>query len=127
MTSAVKSLANEQAHNLVDPIERTVEIPDAVANDFMVAMAEDSTGIDDLIFRDRTIAEYEGFFTDMMRAFAGQLSHTDFFKKYDSFFEGSKRLWSEDWEVDIWNAYVDEYNPEPLDLYDYNGVKRSDF
>ena len=127
MTTAIKSLAQEHAHSLVHPVERTVEIPYSVANDFMIAMAEDGENLEDLIFQDRSSAEYVMFFADMMRAFAGQISHKDFFTKYDAFFEEGKRVLSEDWEAEIWNAYVDEYNPAPLDPYDYYGVKRSDF
>jgi hypothetical protein len=43
----------------------------------------------------------------MAKAFAGKMSHDDFFIKYEPYFDIAKRFIMDDLDSKIWNRYVD--------------------
>mgnify|MGYP000026266518 FL=1 len=114
--------------NLVDPKNRCVEATDQAANQLVIAWTEETPyELQEMMFCESTELECQQFHVDMAKAFAGQMSHDDFFIKYEHFYDVAKREIMDDLDSKIWNRYTDLHDVPALDIYDYNGVKRSDF
>lgn len=114
--------------NLVDPKNRCVEATDQAANQLVIAWTEETPyELQEMMFCESTEVECQQFQVDMAKAFAGEMSHDDFFIKYEHFYDIAKREIMDDLDSKIWNRYTDLHDVPALDIYDYNGVKRSDF
>ena len=114
--------------NLVDPKNRCVEATDQAANQLVIAWTEETPyELQEMMFCESTELECQQFQVDMAKAFAGEMSHDDFFIKYEHFYDIAKREIMDDLDSKIWNRYTDLHDVPALDIYDYNGVKRSDF
>ena len=114
--------------NLVDRENRCVEATDQAANQLVIAWTEETPyELQEMMFCESTELECQQFQVDMAKAFAGEMSHDDFFIKYEHFYDVAKREIMDDLDSKIWNRYTDLHDVPALDIYDYNGVKRSDF
>ena len=114
--------------NLVDPKNRCVEATDQAANQLVIAWTEETPyELQEMMFCESTEVECQQFHVDMAKAFAGEMSHDDFFIKYEPYFDVAKRFIMDDLDSKIWNRYTDLNDVPPSDLYDYNGVRREDF
>ena len=114
--------------NLVDRQNLCVEPTDAAANQLVIAWTEENPHeLQEFMFRDSPITAWEEFHVDMAKAFANEMSHDDFFLKYEKYYDIAKREIMDDLDSKIWNRYTDLNDVPPLDLYDYNGVRREDF
>ena len=114
--------------NLVDRENRCVEATDQAANQLVIAWTEETPyELQEMMFCESTELECQQFQVDMAKAFAGEMSHDDFFIKYEHFYDIAKREIMDDLDSKIWNRYTDLHDVPALDIYDYNGVKRSDF
>ena len=114
--------------NLVDPKNRCVEATDQAANQLIIAWTEETPyELQEMMFFESTELECQQFHVDLAKAFAGEMSHDDFFIKYEHFYDIAKREIMDDLDSKIWNRYTDLHDVPALDIYDYNGVKRSDF
>tara|TARA_R110001606_G_scaffold339596_1_gene487692 strand:+ start:62 stop:442 length:381 start_codon:yes stop_codon:yes gene_type:complete len=114
--------------DLVDPKNRCVEATDQAANELVIAWTEETPyELQEMMFFESTELECQQFHVDLAKAFAGEMSHDDFFIKYEHFYDIAKREIMDDLDSKIWNRYTDLHDVPALDIYDYNGVKRSDF
>tara|TARA_R110000822_G_scaffold308988_3_gene437667 strand:- start:361 stop:741 length:381 start_codon:yes stop_codon:yes gene_type:complete len=114
--------------DLVDPKNRCVEATDQAANQLVIAWTEETPyELQEMMFFESTELECQQFHVDIAKAFAGEMSHDDFFIKYEHFYDIAKREIMDDLDSKIWNRYTDLHDVPALDIYDYNGVKRSDF
>ena len=114
--------------DLVDRENRCVEPTDSAANELVIAATEESPDeLQELMFHESSHSAYAQFHVDMAKAFAGKMSHDDFFSKYEPYFDIAKRFIMQDLDSKIWNRYTDLNDVPPLDMYDYNGVRREDF
>ena len=114
--------------DLVDPKNRCVEATDQAANQLVIAWTEETPyELQEMMFCESTELECQQFHVDLAKAFAGNMSHDDFFIKYEHFYDIAKREIMDDLDSKIWNRYTDLHDVPALDIYDYNGVKRSDF
>lgn len=114
--------------DLVDPKNRCVEATDQAANELVIAWTEETPyELQEIMFFESTELECQQFHVDLAKAFAGEMSHDDFFIKYEHFYDIAKREIMDDLDSKIWNRYTDLHDVAALDIYDYNGVKRSDF
>ena len=114
--------------DLVDRENRCVEPTDSAANELVIAWTEETPyELTEMLFCESSEVEYQEFYIDMAKAFAGKMIHDDFFIKYSHYFDIAKREIMDDLDSKIWNRYVDLNDVPPLDMYDYNGVKREDF
>ena len=124
----VKDAIDANLDNLIDRENRCVEATDAAANKLVIAATQESPDeLQELMFHESSNAEYAQFHVDMAKAFAGKMSHDDFFIKYEPYFDIAKRFIMEDLDSKIWNRYTDLNDVPVLDMYDYNGVRREDF
>lgn len=114
--------------NLIDRENRCVEATDEAANELVIAWTDENPyDLQDFMFSDSAGTTCEQFHMDMAKAFAGKISHDDFFIKYEKFYDIAKRDIIELVDSKIWNRYTDFNDVPPLDMYDYNGVRREDF
>lgn len=119
---------DENLDNLIDRENRCVEATDEASNELVIAATQESPDeLQELMFYESSNAEYAQFHVDMAKAFAGKMTHDDFFIKYEPYFDIAKRFIMDDLESKIWNRYTDLNYVAPLDMYDYNGVRREDF
>lgn len=119
---------DENLDNLIDRENRCVEATDEASNELVIAATQESPDeLQELMFYESSNAEYAQFHVDMAKAFAGKMSHDDFFIKYEPYFDIAKRFIMDDLESKIWNRYTDLNDVPVLDMYDYNGVRREDF
>ena len=124
----VQDAIDANLDNLVDPKNRCVEATDAAANELVIAATEESPDeLQELMFHESSNAVYAQFHVDMAKAFAGKMSHDDFFIKYEHYFDIAKRFIMDDLDSKIWNRYTDLHDVPVLDMHDYNGVRREDF
>jgi len=124
----VKDAIDANLDNLIDHKNRCVEDTDAAANDLVIAWTEEKPyDLQEFMFYDSPVSVWEAFQVDMAKAFAGKMSHDDFFIKYSHYFDIAKRDIMEDLDSKIWNRYTDLHDVPVLDMYDYNGVRREDF
>jgi hypothetical protein len=124
----VKDAIDENLDNLVDPKNRCVEATDAAADELVIAWTEETPyEFQEMLFSDSVQVVMEQFYVDMAKTFAGKMSHDDFFLKYAPLYDLAKREIMDDLDSKIWNRYTDLHDVPALDIYDYNGVKRSDF
>lgn len=124
----VKDAIDANLDNLVDPKNRCVEATDAAADELVIAWTEETPyEFQEMLFSDSVQVVMEQFYVDMAKAFAGKMSHDDFFIKYDPLYDLAKREIMEDLDSKIWNRYVDLHDVPVLDMHDYNGVRREDF
>lgn len=114
--------------NLVDRQNLCVEPTDAAANQLVIAWTEENPHeLQEFMFNDSSAIVWEQFHVDMAKAFANEMSHDDFFLKYEKYYDIAKREIMDDLDSKIWNRYTDLNDVPPLDMYDYNGVRREDF
>lgn len=119
---------DENLDDLVDPKNRCVEATDAAANELVIAWTEETPyELQEMMFCDSSENDCQQFYVDMAKAFAGKMSHDDFFIKYEKLYDIAKREIMDDLDSKIWNRYTDLNDVPPLDMYDYNGVRREDF
>ena len=119
---------DENLDNLIDPKNRCVEATDAAADELVIAWIEETPyEFQEMLFSDSVQVVMEQFYVDMAKAFAGKMSHDDFFLKYAPLYDLAKREIMDDLDSKIWNRYTDFNDVPPLDMYDYNGVRREDF
>ena len=114
--------------DLVDRENRCVEATDAAATEVVIAwVAENPHELQEFMFNDSPVTDWEEFHIDMAKAFSGLITHSEFFAKYRKFYDIAKREIMDDIDSKIWNRYTDLNDVPPLDMYDYNGVRREDF
>ena len=114
--------------DLVDRENRCVEPTDSAANELVIAWTEETPyELTEMLFCESSEVECQEFYIDMAKAFAGKISSDDFFIKYSHYFDIAKREIMDDLDSKIWNRYTDLNDVPPLDMYDYNGVRREDF
>lgn len=113
--------------DLVDAPNRCVDPTDKAADNIVIAFAEDGDCIEEWMFNDSPLSDWEQMKADMCKAFAGQMSHDDFFLKYDSYYQHAKREIIDHLDTRIWNRYTDLHDVPVLDMYEYNGVSREMF
>lgn len=114
--------------NLIDRENRCVEATDAATNEMVIAWTEETPyEFQEMLFSDSVEVVCEQFYVDMAKAFAGKISHDDFFIKYAPLYDLAKREIMDDLDSKIWNRYVDLNDVPVLDMYEYNGVRREDF
>ena len=116
--------------NLVDMIDepnRCVELSAVQLDELAIAVVEDDGDFFDWLLTEMSVPEFNQMQADMVKAFAGRMSHDEFFLKYAGAYYDAKRNIVEHYEDKIWNAYCDQYNPAPFDHYAEYGLKRSDF
>jgi hypothetical protein len=124
----VKDAIDANLDNLIDHENRCVEATDAAANEVVIAWTKENPhDLQEWMFNDDPFITWERFYVDMAKAFAGKMSHDDFFIKYEPYFDIAKRFIMDDLDSKIWNRYVDLNGICVLDMYDYNGVRREDF
>jgi hypothetical protein len=124
----VKDAIDANLDDLIDPQNRCVEATDAAANKLVIAWTKENPhDLQEWMFNDDPFITWERFYVDMVKAFAGEISHDEFFIKYEHFYDIAKRAIMDDLDSKIWNRYTDLNDVPPLDMYDYNGVKREDF
>ena len=124
----VKDAIDANLDNLIDRENRCVEATDAAANELVIAWTEETPyEFQEMLFADSAQVDMEQFYIDMAKAFAGKMSHDDFFIKYSPHYHVAKREIMDDLDSTIWNRYVDLNDVPVLDMYEYNGVRREDF
>lgn len=124
----VKDAIDANLDNLIDRENRCVEATDAATNELAIAWTEETPyEFAEMMFYNSSQVEMEQFYVDMAKAFAGKMSHDDFFIKYAPYFDVAKREIMDDLDSTIWNRYVDLNDVPVLDMYEYNGVRREDF
>lgn len=124
----VKDAIDANLDNLIDRENRCVEATDAATNELAIAWTEETPyEFAEMMFYNSSQVEMEQFYVDMAKAFAGKMSHDDFFIKYAPHYDAAKREIMDDLDSKIWNRYVDLNDVPVLDMYEYNGVRREDF
>lgn len=124
----VKDAIDANLDNLIDRENRCVEATDAATNELVIAWTEETPyEFQEMLFSDSVQVVMEQFYVDMAKAFAGKMSHDDFFIKYAPLYDLAKREIMDDLDSKIWNRYVDLNDVPVLDMYEYNGVRREDF
>ena len=124
----IEEAINNNIEDLVDVENRHVEPTDNAATELVVAWTEDNPHeFTEMLFCESMEAEYQQFYVDMAKAFAGKISGDEFVAKYGHCFQTAKREIIDDLESKIWNTAVDVFNIPPVDMYEYNGVRREDF
>ena len=92
--------------DLVDAPNRCVDPTDKAADNIVIAYAEDGNDPEEWMFSFSALSEFEQMRADMMKAFAGQMSHDDFFLKYQYAYEQAKRDILDYLDSRIWNRYT---------------------
>ena len=124
----VKDAIDANLDNLIDLENRCVEATDEATNELVIAWTEETPyEFQEMLFSDSVEVVMEQFYVDMAKAFAGKMSHDDFFIKYAPLYDLAKREIMDDLDSTIWNRYVDLNDVPVLDMYEYNGVRREDF
>ena len=124
----VKDAIDANLDNLIDRENRCVEATDEATNELVIAWTEETPyEFQEMLFSDSVQVVMEQFYVDMAKAFAGKMSHDDFFIKYAPLYALAKREIMDDLDSKIWNRYVDLNDVPVLDMYEYNGVRREDF
>ena len=124
----VKDAIDANLDNLIDRENRCVEATDEATNELVIAWTEETPyEFQEMLFSDSVEVVCEQFYVDMAKAFAGKMSHDDFFIKYAPLYDLAKREIMDDLDSKIWNTAVDALNIPPVDMYEYNGVRREDF
>ena len=123
----IEEAINNNIEDLVDIDNRCVEPTDKAANDLTVAFAQDGGEVVEIMFTDLPFCFIERFHADMIRVFAGEFTPQDFFTRYQAHYDTLKEWVVEDSSSKIWNTAVDVFNIPPVDMYEYNGVRREDF
>jgi hypothetical protein len=124
----VKDAIDANLDNLIDRENRCVEATDEATNELVIAWTEETPyEFQEMLFSDSVEVVCEQFYVDMAKAFAGKMSHDDFFIKYAPLYDLAKREIMDDLDSKIWNRYVDLNDVPVLDMYEYNGVRREDF
>lgn len=124
----IEEAINNNIEDLVDIENRNVDPSDQAATELVIAWAGDNPyELTEMLFCESMEAEYQQFYVDMAKAFAGKISGDDFITKYSHCFQTAKREVIDDLESKIWNTAVDALNIPAVDMYEYNGVRREDF
>lgn len=124
----VKDAIDANLDNLIDRENRCVEATESATNELVIAWTEETPyEFQEMLFSDSVEVVCEQFYVDMAKAFAGKMSHDDFFIKYAPLYDLAKREIMDDLDSKIWNRYVDLNDVPVLDMYEYNGVRREDF
>lgn len=124
----VKDAIDANLDNLIDRENRCVEATESATNELVIAWTEETPyEFQEMLFSDSVQVVMEQFYVDMAKAFAGKMSHDDFFIKYAPLYDLAKREIMDDLDSKIWNRYVDLNDVPVLDMYEYNGVRREDF
>ena len=114
-------------YELVNTADNVVEPSIPAANALMVASCEDSGDMIDMLGDQLSCPKWFDFNADMAKAFAGIMSHDDFFIKWRPVYERARQDMMDELDSKIWNTYVDVDSQEFQDPYVYNGVRREDF
>lgn len=114
--------------DLVDRENLCVDPKDSAANEVVIAWVEENPHeLQEFMFNDSPVTDWEEFHIDMAKAFTGLITHNEFFAKYQRFYDIAKRDIMDELDSKIWNRYTDFHDVPAIDWYDYNGVKREDF
>lgn len=124
----IEEAINNNIEDLVDIENRNVDPSDEAATELVIAWTGDNPHeLTEMLFCESMEAEYQQFYVDMAKAFAGKIGGDDFITKYAHCFQTARREIVDDLESKIWNTAVDVFNIPPVDMYEYNGVRREDF
>ena len=127
MTDHLTNAIYANLPDLVNIEDRTVEPTNNAADDLAIAFVDDGNHPEDYMFDDMPVKYYQAYHADMMRVFANRLKPEEFFSRYAAQYYALRDWVVQDSAEKIWNMAVDEYSIPPIDIYDYNGVRREDF